>query len=728
MPKVYIFGKDRLKYRIMSKSIKKNFPVQGLGCAACVARVQNKLQESKGVLSANVSLASNMAQVEYNPSIVKASDLKKIVQDAGYDLIVPEESDEEDLSCSGEYSAEDLAEEERLKEYKSLKGDMRLSIILAASIMFIGAGVVDFPGKGYVLAILAAAAVFWTGRRFLRNAFVQAKHFNANMDTLVALSTVISWFFSLFNLIFKDVWLSRGLSAELYFDSGAMIVAFILVGRVLEEKAKHGTNEALRKLMGLRPGKILIKPGDLVLIKPGQRVPVDGTVVEGASFVDESLLTGEPVPVEKIKGSEVFAGTINQKGSFSLRAEKTGNDTMLSHIINIVKDAQGSKAKVQYAVDKVASVFVPLILLLSIATFAYWFYAPGGGLAKGLITMVSVLVIACPCSLGLATPTAIIAGIGRGARSGILIKDADSLQAAKDIDIVVLDKTGTLTLGKPLVTSQIWYDEKAKGLLKAMELKSEHPLAEAVLKTLEDVEALEIHDFKAVPGKGVEAISNGETLYVGNDAEGASDTAKEWLEQGKTLIFFKGEGRMLAEYAVSDELKDTSVAAIKELKKMKIEVCMLTGDNKRAAASLAEKAGIYEVKAEVLPDEKAQYIKELQASGKKVAMAGDGINDSAAMAYADFSVAMGSGSDIAMDAAMATIVSSDLTKVPEMIRLSKKTSRIIKENLFWAFAYNALALPAAAGILGFALSPSIAAACMALSSVCVVTNSLRLRK
>ena len=712
----------------MSKSIKKNFPVKGLGCAACVARVQNKLQESKGVLSANVSLASNMAQVEYNPDIVKASDLKKIVQESGYDLIVSEESDEDDLSCSDEESTEELAEEERLREYKSLKGDMRLSIILAASIMFIGAGLVDFPGKGYVLAFLAAVAVFWTGRRFLRNAFVQAKHFNANMDTLVALSTSISWFFSLFNLIFKEVWLSKGLHADLYFDSGAMIVAFILIGRVLEEKAKHSTNEALRKLTGLRPGKILIKPGDLVLIKPGQRIPVDGIVMEGNSFVDESLLTGEPVAVEKIKGSKVFAGTINQKGSFSIKAEKIGKDTMLSSIINIVKDAQGSKAKIQYAVDKVASVFVPFILLLSLAVLVYWLNAPEGGWAKGLITMVSVLVIACPCSLGLATPTAIIAGIGRGARSGILIKDADSLQAAKDIDIVVLDKTGTLTLGKPLVTSKIWYDEKAKGLLKSIELKSEHPLAEAVLKTLEDVDALEVQDFKAIPGKGVEAIYNGETLYVGNDAEGASETAKEWLKQGKTLIFFKGKGRMLAEYAVSDEIKETSLEAIKELKNMKIGVRMLTGDNKRAAAFLAAQAGIDEVKAEVLPEEKAQYIKELQASGKKVAMVGDGINDSAAMAYADFSVAMGNGSDIAMETAMATIVSSDLSKIPEMIRLSKKTSKIIKENLFWAFAYNALALPAAAGILGLDLSPSIAAACMALSSVCVVTNSLRLRR
>lgn len=715
----------------MNMSIKKNFPVTGLGCAACVYHVQDTLRSQRGVISAEVSLAANMAKVEYDPSMVKASELKKAVQDSGYDLIVPdgteeEEENPEDSGSDQDEISEELSEKSREHEYKRLRFDMWMAVVLAISVMIIGFGFVEFKGKGFLLAFLSALSVFWTGRRFICGAISQAKHFRVGMDTLVALSTTVAWLFSLFSLIFNNLLTSKGLFQGLYFNSASMIVAFILIGKVLEERAKYGTTEAVRKLMGLRPGKVRIKPGDIVRVKPGQRIPADGTVTEGSSFVDQSMLTGEPLPVEVIPGAKVFAGTVNQKGFIKIRAEKTGSDTMLSSIIKMVKDAQMSKAKVQELVDKVAAVFVPVIILISLAAFLYWTFASGGGLSKGLLTMVSVLVIACPCSLGLATPTAIIAGIGRGASMGILIKDADALQKARKVNAIVLDKTGTLTVGKPVVTRQFWYDESAKGILKSIEMRSEHPLAKAILATLADVKPLETEDFRYEPGIGIFACRDGEKFYVGNMPKETSRLTEEWMKQGETMVYFTGEDRLIAVFAISDELKETSASAIEELKSMKIDISMLTGDNRLAAEAIAAKVGIDKVAPGMLPQDKALYVKDLQKSGKTVAMVGDGINDSAALANADVSVAMGSGSDIAMDAAMVTFVSSDLLKLPQMIRLSRKTSRIIVENLFWAFFYNIIAVPAAAGMFGFSLSPMIAAACMAFSSVCVVLNSLRL--
>ena len=712
-------------------SIKKNFPVLGLGCAACVARVENILKEQPGIVSANVSLAANMAQVEYNPDIIKAIDIKKAVQASGYDIVVPEGIDEEESAGIDNETwneAEEIAEKVRIKEYMRLKTNMWLAIILAVLIMLISFGFIEFEGKGIILAVLSAVSVFGAGWRFLRSAISQAKHFHAGMDTLVALSTTVAWLFSFFNLIFKNVIASKGFEACLYFDSGAMIVAFVLVGKLLEEKAKYRTTDAVRKLSGLRPQKTDIKPGDIVIVKPGQRIQADGIVVEGNSFVDESMLTGEPVPVEKIAGSNVFAGTMNQKGAFSFKAEKTGSDTVLSSIIKMVKDAQGSKPEIQKVVDKIASVFVPVVLILAFIAFFYWIFSPEGGLAKALLTMVSVLVIACPCSLGLATPTAIIAGIGRAAGMGILIKDANALQQAKNIDNIVLDKTGTLTLGRPEVKNQYWYDENYKGVLKDMEIRSEHPLAGAILKTLEDVKIVKVDNFKAIPGKGITAEYEGKTLYVGHRLREPSTLTEEWLRQGRTIVCFYVEDKLIAVFAISDELKESSIAAVKKLKDMKISVTMLTGDNIRAAESIASEAGIDDVKAGMLPEDKAKYIVQLQKSGQKVAMVGDGINDSAALADADISIAMGSGSDIAMDVSMITIVSSDLSKLPEMILLSGKASKIIRENLFWAFIYNIIAIPAAAGMFGFSLNPMISSACMAFSSVCVVLNSLRLTK
>ena len=605
---------------------RSNFPVRGMGCAACVARVQNTLKEQKGVIDASVSLASNSARVDYDPQVVTPEGLKKAVQDAGYDLLVDGgEGDEAD-------SAEAEAERLRQDEFLSLRKDALLSAVLAALIMIVGMGFKPFPSKGWVLCLLAAPAVFWCGRRFIRNAWNQARHWSSNMDTLVALSTVISFLFSLFNLIFPSVWTSRGLEPRLYFESSAMIVAFILIGRVLEERAKFSTTASIRGLMGLRPRAIDIAVGESVTVNPGDRIPVDGEVVSGEARVDESMLTGESDAALKVAGTKVYTGTINLGGTILVRAEKTGKDTMLSSMIRMVKDAQGSKARIQNLVDRIAAVFVPAIIVISLVALACWVvFSPEDGLTRGLLAMVTVLVVACPCSLGLATPTALIAGIGKGAEKGILIKDADSLQVAGKTDCVVLDKTGTLT------------------------------------------------------------VTDG----------------------------------------VGESIRPGSAEAVAALKKMGMEVYMESGDKEEKAARVAGEVGISKFKSGCLPADKAQLVKDLQAEGKKVAMAGDGINDSAALALADLSVAMGSGTDIAMNTAMVTIVSSDLRKLPELIKLSRRTVKIIRENLVWAFLYNVIAVPVAAGIFypisGFVLNPMVAAACMAASSVLVVCNSLRLR-
>lgn len=711
----------------MAKTIKRNFPVRGLGCAACVARVQGELKAVTGVTDASVSLASESAQVEYNPFIVKAAELKKVVQSAGYDLIVPEGIDEDIMPEGSQADAEEEAEKARAKAYKRLRVNMWVAIVIAVAVMFIEMGIKEFHGRGLTLFVLGSIAVFACGWRFISNAVTQAMHFYASMDTLVALSTTISWLFSTFNLVFPSMWTSQGLEAELYYGSCSMIVAFILIGRLLEDQAKYGTTASIRALMELQPRRSKAVVGDIVKIKPGQRIPVDGIVLEGDSYVDESLLTGEPIPVLKAMGNMVYTGTINQNGALQVRVEKTGEDTMLSSIIRMVKDAQGSKAKVQRIVDKVAAVFVPIVILIALAAFFGWTFS-GGGFAKGLLTMVSVLVIACPCSLGLATPTAIIAGIGRGAQNGILIKDADTLQLARRINAVVLDKTGTITVGKAVVTKEFWYHEEAKGVLKAMEMSSEHPLAAPILDKLSGVKAVNLQSFRAVPGSGAEAKYEGKNYFITGRTELSSPVSEAWAGQGDTLSYFTDGERILAVYAIADEPKEDSAKAVAALKAMKIKTVMLTGDNEGAAKAIAAKVGIDEVKAGMLPADKAEYIKSLQDAKQTVAMVGDGINDSAALAQANVSIAMGKGSDIAMDTAMVTIVSSELSRLPQLISLSRRTVRIIWQNLGWAFVYNIFAIQVAAGLFGFTLNPMISAAAMACSSVLVVTNSLRLKK
>jgi len=580
------------------------------------------------------------------------------------------------------------------------------------------------------------------------------------MDTLVALSTGISYFFSVFNTLFPQFWENRGLEAHVYFEASAVIIAFISLGKLLEERAKENTSDAIKKLMGLQPSTVTvirdnmpveisvldIVVGDSVLVKPGERIAVDGEVTKGTSFVDESMISGEPIPVEKKPGDKVFAGTLNRKGSFYFRAQKVGKDTLLAHIIKLVDEARGSKAPPPALVDKIAAIFVPVVIGIALTSFIVWFVFGGeNGSVHGFLAMVTVLVIACPCALGLATPTAVMVAIGKGAEEGILIKDAESLELAKDIDVVVLDKTGTLTEGRPVVASMKWIADVEplwRNVLYSIEYQSGHPLAEAIVAELQnDCTFLEEVEITHVSGQGVEGLYCGKKYYVGNEAfilsKNVPDSTHlrsliaDEMDAARTVSLFADEEKVLCLITITDRLKPTSKEAVEQLHRMGIEVVIYTGDNEKAVAEVARQLNVTSYKGNVQPEEKAEFIKQLHQQGKIVAMVGDGINDSAALAQADVSIAMGKGSDIAMDVAKMTIISSDLTKIPKAIHLSKQTAKVIKQNLFWAFIYNLIGIPIAAGVLypfnGFMLNPMIAGAAMALSSVSVVTNSLRLK-
>ena len=730
------------------KNIKNTYPVLGMSCASCAARVDKTLNGLPGVYQATVNYATAVAQVEYNPEVCSDATLQSAVQDAGYDLLVD----------TGEDVA-DKAEKIRLTRYRKIKRRTVAALLLSLPIMIISMFFEDISSLKYVLWILATPVVFGLGREFYINAWRQLKHGTSNMDTLVAVSTGIAYTFSVFNLLFPVFWLSRGIEPHIYFEAASVIIAFILLGRLLEERAKQNTSTAIKKLIGLQPKTVTIivdsdertvpitavQKGDIILVKPGERIAVDGMVVTGESYVDESMLNGEPVPLHKQSGEKVFAGTINQKGTFRFIADKIGSDTMLAQIIRMVQDAQGSKAPVQKLVDRIARFFVPAIISISIIAFVAWiFLAPTNGFTNGLLAMVTVLIIACPCALGLATPTAIMVGIGKGAEKGILIKDAQSLEIAQKIDTIILDKTGTITAGHPIVVESLWENgfEHTRKILYSLEKLSEHPLSDAVVNTLQNEKEISIDKFENVPGKGVKGMVGSQTYYAGNlsllndnhitIASHLQELANKWTQEAKTLVWFADSTQAIAAIALTDEIKQTSAQAISQLQKMGVEVYMLTGDNAISAQAISRKVGINHYKAGVLPNEKAQFIKELQANGKKVGMVGDGINDSAALAQADLSIAMGQGSDIAVDTAMATILSSDLLKIPETIRLSQLTIKTIYQNLFWAFIYNLIGIPIAAGIFysvnGFLLNPMWASAAMAFSSVSVVLNSLRLKR
>jgi P-type Cu2+ transporter len=731
-------------------SAKRQYPVTGMTCAACAASVESILQNEPGVLKASVNFATQTVQVEYIPSITEPLSLKQSLQGVGYDMIV-EESDD---------AKEALEEEQRIR-YENLKRRTWWAVGLSIPLVIIGMFFMNMPYANYIMWLVSTPIVLWLGRNFFINAYKQAKHGSANMDTLVALSTGIAYAFSVFNTLVPQFWHNRGLHAHVYFEAAGVVIAFILLGKLLEERARANTSSAIKKLMGLQPSVVTIvhegghtmeiptskvKAGDILLIRPGDKIPVDGKITEGNSYVDESMISGEPVPVSKQINDELFAGTINQKGSFQMSASKVGADTLLAGIIRMVQEAQGSKAPVQKLVDKIAGIFVPVVVAISLITFGTWWLLGGeNGITQGLLAMVTVLVIACPCALGLATPTAIMVGVGKGAENGILIKDAESLEQAHKLNTVVLDKTGTITEGRPTVVNIYWAVEETtelKNVLFSIEKASEHPLAEAVTDYLRKDSALvKIQNIESVTGKGITAIYQDEKYWIGNNkltvdskiilAAEQNSLVNDWAAAANTVVLFGDEEKLLAIISIADKIKDSSITAMRQLQEMNVDVYMLTGDNYQTAAAVARQTGIKQYKAGVLPSEKHDFIKQLQQQGKVVGMVGDGINDSQALAQADVSIAMGKGSDIAMDVAKMTLISNDLLKIPAAIKLSRKTVTTIRQNLFWAFIYNIIGIPIAAGILypvnGFLLNPMIAGAAMALSSVSVVSNSLRLK-
>lgn len=726
----------------------QTFPVLDMSCAACATRVEKTLNRQPGVYHAQVNYAAATATVEYNPQECTPETLKDAIQNAGYDLVIETNAQKEKI-----------AEDAHSRKYRQLKQRTIFSLMLSVPVAIIGMCFMDWTYANYVMWILSTPVVFWLGRDFYHNAWKQLKHRTSNMDTLVAVSTGIAYTFSLFNLFWPEFWLSRGIHPHVYFEAASVIISFILLGRLLEEKAKGNTSEAIKKLMGLQPATVTIltpegqlkeipveqvQQGQRLVVKPGSRIAVDGTVYEGSSYVDESMLTGEPLPTEKIPGAKVYAGTINQKGSFSFIADKVGSETVLAHIIRMVQDAQGSKAPVQQLVDRIAAIFVPTILSIAVLSFLVWIWLDSSnGFTHGLLAAVTVTIIACPCALGLATPTAIMVGIGKGAENGILIKDAESLETARKVNAIVLDKTGTLTEGRPTVTdiSDPLLQSPLGDVLFTLESASEHPLAQAIVQH-QTRQLLLMEEFESLTGLGVRGKINGTYYYAGNRrllethhltvSPALTEEAARLSQEAKTVIWLADSQQALGLVAIADRIKPTSKEAVRQLQEMGISTYMLTGDNPETAQRIAAQCGITHFQAEVLPQQKAQFIKDLQKEGRIVAMVGDGINDSAALAQADLSIAMGKGSDIAMDVAKMTLISSDLNKITDAIRLSQATVRTIRENLFWAFIYNLIGIPVAAGILypinGFLLNPMIAGAAMAMSSVSVVSNSLRLKR
>ena len=717
--------------------------IEGMSCANCAATIERGLNENSGVISANVNLSTEKATIHYNPNAVKASELMRIVDDLGYKAL---RADEE---------ARDEDNTRKEKELKRLRLELFVAIILSAPLllnmilMVFGVHVPLMQNPYFQLA-LATPVQFVIGSKFYRNAFYALKAKSANMDVLIAMGTSAAYFYSLYNMFFgaKTV----GESPHLYFESAAIIITLILLGKYFEAVAKGKTSEAIKKLMGLRAktatlvvdGKEKEVPidevviGDVIVVKPGEKIPVDGEILEGNSAVDESMLTGESIPVDKKAGDFVVGASINTLGSFTFRATKVGKETMLAQIIKMVEDAQGTKAPIQKIADKVSGIFVPIVIGIALVTFLVWYFIVGNATA-GFTSMVSVLVIACPCALGLATPTAIMVGTGKGAENGILIKGGEHLEEAYRINTIVLDKTGTITKGEPEVTDIVALGElNQEDVLKiaaAVEKRSEHPLARAIFEkgkqTLKQIQ--DIDEFEAIPGQGVKAKVDKKPVLVGT-RKLMTEQGVDYLpyekqiadleNMGKTAMLMAVSGKMAGIIAVADTIKDTSKRAVEELIALGVDVYMLTGDNKKTAAAIAKQAGIENVIAEVLPEKKAETVMGLKKQGKIVAMAGDGINDAPALASADVGIAMGTGTDVAMEAADITLMRGDLTAIPASIRLSKKTMAKIKQNLFWAFFYNIIGIPVAA--LGF-LNPMIAGAAMAFSSVSVVSNSLSLK-
>jgi Cu2+-exporting ATPase len=719
-----------------------------MNCAGCANTVENTVKRLAGIESASVNLASGMLTVSYHPADISLRHMQAAVRAAGYQLIVEEEQPLE------------AKEEVDRRQYRLLKRQTLGAWIVSAPLLLLGMVFMHLPYAPEMMMALSLIIMLGFGRSFYVRGARQAWRGNATMDTLVALSTSAAFLFSLFHTLYPRLPGAGGLPSPVYYESAGIIIAFVLTGKLLEAKAKKSAALSIRALVGLQPktaARLMdgreeqvdigrLAAGDLLRVRPGERIPVDGLVESGASSVDESMLSGEAIPVEKTPGAKVWAGTINRKGSFTLRATQVGEATVLAQLVSAVQQAQGSKAPVQRLVDRVCRVFVPTVVLVSALTLAVWLLA--GGLAAfplGLRAAISVLVIACPCALGLATPTALMVGIGKAAGRHILIKDASALENLCRVDTLVMDKTGTLTQGKPRVVDFCWLDPRKAYLadvLYTAELRSEHPLASAILEWMmhSDAPVIEPESFESLTGQGVCMKVEGATFWVGNEAlmerfqppvpERLEEELEQWRSKGYSLVFY-GEGpTLLAVMALADRLRETSARAVAGLKLLGIEVHLLTGDSLPSARRVADELDIACVRAGVGPAEKAHYIEALQETGKQVAMLGDGINDSQALAQADVSLAMGNGTDIAIDVAMVTLTTSDPFLLSEAIRLSKATMRLVRQNLFWAFVFNLVAIPLAAGALypccGLLLNPMIASAAMAFSSVAVVANSLRL--
>jgi len=742
-------------------TLRETLPILGMTCASCVSRVERALKKTPGVVDAHANLATEKAIVTYVPGQTDRAALIAAVRAAGYDVaegVTPAVSD------AAPDAALDVEQAARAAAYRALRRKVVVGFVLSAMI-FVGTMQPDwFPflpdwlHNGYLLWALATPVQFWVGRQFYTAAWAGLRHgFSTNMNTLIAMGSSAAYFYSVAGVLFPASFEHAGLSEPMYFDSAALIITLILFGRMLEARAKGQTGDAVRKLIGLRPRTArvvrdggesdvpiaVVVAGDLVRVRPGEKVPVDGVLVEGSSAVDESMLTGEPIPSLKEAGDEVIGATLNTTGTFTFRATRVGSETALAQIVRLVEEAQGSKPPIARLADVIASYFVPAVIGVATLTLIVWLvFGPEPALTYALLNFVAVLVIACPCALGLATPTAIMVGTGKGAENGILIRDGASLETAHKLDAVVLDKTGTITEGKPRVSDVVLLaegvtEDEVLRLAAAAERGSEHPLAAALLAAAGErgIEVPAAEGFEALAGHGIRAVVEGREVTIGSGRLvdlPESPAVEGLLAAGKTLLGVSVDGRAVALIAAADTVKPGSAAAIRRLRDLGLEVVMLTGDDRRAAQAIAAEVGMEHVLAEVLPDQKAAKVKALQDEGKQVAMVGDGINDAPALAQADIGIAIGTGADVALEASDVTLISGDLNGVATAVELSRRTITVVKQNLFWAFAYNVALIPLAAGVFypsfGVLLNPIYAAAAMGLSSVTVVSNSLRLRR